>query len=373
MKRNYTCTTAAIISTCLVCSSIVFPSFAGEGINKSDITLDYIAEKLVPANITKNTSTFAFTATYSNTGNSYEDGHTLTHVYAEEDGIYKLSEFIEYSDGYFSNVYFSSDPDDLSIYITASDGDQIYQKTEADAESYFKEAIFNISEDNSVLNSIEENGDTFLVSVKPDDAEASGSFLFTINAESSLIDQIIITEPSPDSSEDMTLTMVFDYSDDLEIDYSAKEINIAKAEALANTTFEFSTVDINGNPVNSDILEGAKLVLVNYWEPWCGPCVRELPSLEKLYENYKDQGLVILGIYSALNMQEDAEAIVESNNITYPVLQCDSFLARFQETFVPHTFFLDEEGHILMDDSYEGSKDYDTWEKIIKDLGIGGE
>ena len=65
----------------------------------------------------------------------------------------------------------------------------------------------------------------------------------------------------------------------------------------------------------------AKVVMINLWEPWCGPCVNEMPGLEKLYEQYKDKGLVILGVFSSQDMDEDARKVIEDAGITYPILK----------------------------------------------------
>jgi peroxiredoxin len=67
-----------------------------------------------------------------------------------------------------------------------------------------------------------------------------------------------------------------------------------------------------------DKLRG-KVVLLDFWGAWCGPCVEKLPRSEELYQKYKDRGLVVIGVHSA-NNAEKLQAILEEKKITFPVV-----------------------------------------------------
>ena len=60
--------------------------------------------------------------------------------------------------------------------------------------------------------------------------------------------------------------------------------------------------------------------MINIWEPWCGPCVEEIPSLAKLYDEYRDEGLLILGVFSSTDMDSDVEKLIEEYGIHYPLI-----------------------------------------------------
>jgi TonB family protein len=71
---------------------------------------------------------------------------------------------------------------------------------------------------------------------------------------------------------------------------NTKRVNWSGKEAVA-----FTLKDLDGKPVDLQGLKG-QVVLLNFWASWCGPCVAELPYIEKLHREFKDKGLVVLGV-----------------------------------------------------------------------------
>ena len=113
---------------------------------------------------------------------------------------------------------------------------------------------------------------------------------------------------------------------------------------------------------NSSEDTSAKVIMFNMWEPWCGPCRSELPDLQKLYQKYKSEGLMIVGVYSDTDGLKD---IVKESKVKYPmILSCEAF-DQFQTGYVPTTVFIDGSGKILSDEPIVGSNSYEEWEKII--------
>ena len=130
------------------------------------------------------------------------------------------------------------------------------------------------------------------------------------------------------------------------------------------SALRFKTVDRAGNTADETLLAGHSLVILNFWEPWCPPCVREMPELEKLYEAYKDRGLLILGVYSEEGMEDKVDEILADAGTSYPILRsCEEFDV-FATGYVPTTVFLDGEGNALSE-LLVGSRDYAGWEELV--------
>jgi peroxiredoxin len=84
---------------------------------------------------------------------------------------------------------------------------------------------------------------------------------------------------------------------------------------------DFTLPDIAGRWVRLSDHLGKDVVLINFWATWCAPCASELPHLERLYQTYKGQGFVILGV--AMDGPESvAEVAPQARRygLTYPVL-----------------------------------------------------
>ena len=148
------------------------------------------------------------------------------------------------------------------------------------------------------------------------------------------------------------------------------ETDPADGSAEADTSAEtvsFSTVDLEGNPWTEAELAGQELVMINFWEYWCGPCVKEMPDLEELYQNYKDQGFLILGVYSDDSDMEAVESTLETAGTTYPILAYCADFDPYQTGYVPTTIFLDSQGQ-LVGETVVGSKSYEEWAAIVEGL-----
>ena len=92
-----------------------------------------------------------------------------------------------------------------------------------------------------------------------------------------------------------------------------------------------------------------KVVIVNLWASWCGPCRAEMPAIQKLYEANKDRGLEVLAVNSTFQDTEtDARAFIQNLNLTLPVLldKDGAVSRRYLLRALPSTFIIDRQGLI---------------------------
>jgi peroxiredoxin len=88
-----------------------------------------------------------------------------------------------------------------------------------------------------------------------------------------------------------------------------------------------------------------KFVLLNFWATYCVPCVDELPSLNGLYEELKDEGLVVLGV-SVDTDDEGYKAFLRQHRVTFPVVRDPEWTVALQygTSKIPETYLIDKEG-----------------------------
>lgn len=111
---------------------------------------------------------------------------------------------------------------------------------------------------------------------------------------------------------------------------------------------DFTLDLLGGGEVKLSDLRG-KPVVVNLWASWCPPCRAEMPAIEKVFRDYMDLGLVVLGVNTTNQDSEaNAAAFVREFGLTFPIpLDRDgSVSVRYALRGLPTTFFIDRMGII---------------------------
>lgn len=129
---------------------------------------------------------------------------------------------------------------------------------------------------------------------------------------------------------------------------------------------DFTLAALDGTKYTLSAQKG-KVVLLDFWATWCGPCVRLLPDVQKLHQKYKDKGLIVWGINSESD-ESKVKKMMEKVGITYPVLKDpDSKVAdMYKVTAIPRTIVIDKNGQIVGD--HTGFAGPATVEQIEKDV-----
>lgn len=109
---------------------------------------------------------------------------------------------------------------------------------------------------------------------------------------------------------------------------------------------DFELPDLTEQEVRLSDYRG-KVVFLNFWATWCKPCKEEMPSMEVLYRQFKDDGLVVLAVsIDRVTTKDDIPPFVKSMDLSFPVLvdswgQTDK---RYKLMGVPETYIIDQEG-----------------------------
>lgn len=122
-----------------------------------------------------------------------------------------------------------------------------------------------------------------------------------------------------------------------------KQITNTAPEAL-----NFTYRDAAGNNFSSDSLKG-KVIFINFWATWCPPCRAEMPSLEAMYQEFKDDDNYA---FIFINEDEDilkAKKYLAANNYSMPLLvKTSTFPSSLYSGTLPTTLILNKEGVLLM-------------------------
>lgn len=115
----------------------------------------------------------------------------------------------------------------------------------------------------------------------------------------------------------------------------------------------FSAPDFNlktptGESFTLSELKG-QAVLVNVWATWCPPCRAEMPAIQKMYEEYKDQGFIVLAVNSTIQDNPlDIQSFVEEYNLSFPILldETGDTTRSYQVRSLPSSYFINRQGII---------------------------
>jgi peroxiredoxin len=108
---------------------------------------------------------------------------------------------------------------------------------------------------------------------------------------------------------------------------------------------DFTFPGLDGKMISLSDHKG-KVVLVNIWATWCRPCVDEMPSMEKLYQEFKDDNFEILAVSIDALGAEVVGPFMQKYNLTFPALLDSEGTIRqsYQVTGVPESFIIDQQG-----------------------------
>ncbi|MFM1996682.1 MAG: hypothetical protein RLZZ111_1069 [Planctomycetota bacterium] len=144
--------------------------------------------------------------------------------------------------------------------------------------------------------------------------------------------------------------------------------------SLPGNPMQITGTLLNGKPFDQKTLQG-KVVLVDFWATWCGPCVAEIPNVLEQYEKYHDQGFEVVGV--SLDQERDAlEKFVAEQKIPWPILFEESGGDGWQHPLatyygisgIPTVVLIGRDGNVITLDA-RGEKLGEQLDKLFKKAG----
>ncbi|MBA3873595.1 MAG: TlpA family protein disulfide reductase [Anaerolineae bacterium] len=120
----------------------------------------------------------------------------------------------------------------------------------------------------------------------------------------------------------------------------------SQTQPTAGPAPDFTLTTLDGGQINLASLKG-RVVVVNFWASWCGPCRQEAPVLERVWQQYKDKDVVIVGV-AYTDTEKNAKAYLQQFGNTYPNgLDLGTKISEmYNIQGVPETFIIDKSGNV---------------------------
>lgn len=130
--------------------------------------------------------------------------------------------------------------------------------------------------------------------------------------------------------------------------------------------YDWTIKTLDGQEVNMTEVKG-KVVVLNFWATWCPPCVAEMPSIQRLYDTLKDEGIEFVCVSE--EEQETVQKFVQEKGYTFPIYTMETERPEdFKGRGIPTTFILSKDGKIAFRHLGSAKWDDQTCIDFIKTL-----
>lgn len=138
-------------------------------------------------------------------------------------------------------------------------------------------------------------------------------------------------------------------------------MEIDENERKVLSSYDWKLVNDKGEVIDANNFKG-KVVFVNFWATWCPPCVAEMPSLQSLYEDYKDD---VVFLFVANDKKVKVEKFIKDKKHTIPVyFQASESPVEIQSNSLPTTYIINQKGEIVVEKT--GAADWNS--KRVRNL-----
>lgn len=155
-----------------------------------------------------------------------------------------------------------------------------------------------------------------------------------------------------------------DFLIDLPEGYTQKEYS-GNYPPIGEPAPDWTLTTYSGETISLKDLRG-KVVVMDFWATWCGPCVESIPKLQALYDRYRDRNVEILGI--TYLEKGNPVTFMKERAVTYPIMPGDS-IAKTYRASLPMIYVIDPEGRVVdIFNGYFGKESDERLERTILDV-----
>jgi peroxiredoxin len=140
----------------------------------------------------------------------------------------------------------------------------------------------------------------------------------------------------------------------------------AQTKSVGTPAPDFTLPDLENKPLRLSEVKG-RVILLDFWATWCAPCREALPNVELLYRDFKDKGLLVVGI--SAEEPRDQAAFMEKFGYTFRFLVDANEKVKnlYGVGGIPVTVLIDRDGNIKLFEM--GSSSYDSLRETVRKMG----
>jgi len=142
---------------------------------------------------------------------------------------------------------------------------------------------------------------------------------------------------------------------------------LQETQFIPETDFNWTLSDIEGQKINLSTLKG-KVLFINLWATWCPPCVGEMPEIQQLYDEFKDDPNII---FLMISNEKPAliHRFIERNHYSFPVLSSLSQApASFSVSSIPTTFIVSKSGQLIVKETGAANWGGEKAKALVREL-----
>lgn len=128
--------------------------------------------------------------------------------------------------------------------------------------------------------------------------------------------------------------------------FLVRQVNAQQLPNIADPRVEIKLPTVKGDSL-SLVSQKGKVILLDFWASWCGPCRQEMPLLEQMHKRYSSLGFTMIGVNVESNTS-DAEKWLQQTPVSFPVLfdKENKVSKLYDVNAMPSTVFIDRKGNV---------------------------